>query len=330
VKEDPEFTNRWCTRFAEDGTVAGLDDQPRSGRPRTADRAEVAQLLLDPNERSSLRSASARSEEHIGVHVSHSTVARAAHEENLHRHALRQGILLSPEQKLERQEYARCMARHAWGSTLMLDSTMITMHPGSVPETARWGEAGDVLTTDDGIRSPKVHVYAAASPHGMTQLHFVTGTTGLSTPYLVQKGRHAGEHAPGVGKEEFQVVLEAMIAEGREQMPDDARSNMTVLMDRAAAHTSKDVETFMHKRGFQDHLLPAKSADMNWMDWAFWHTLQHRVWGQHAEYGDDFTAFTKVVHQQWYKMSEEQMYLPLGQKQRERIDRIARDGELIH
>ena len=69
---------------------------------------------------------------------------------------------------------------------------------------------------------------------------------------------------------------------------------------------------------------------MNWMDWAFWHMLQHRVWDQRAIYGDDFMEFTKVVHQQWYEMSEERMYLSLTQRQRERIAMIARDGELIH
>jgi hypothetical protein len=328
--EDQKFTKRWCTRFATEGSVASLDDLPKSGRPRIADRAQVAQLLLDPNERSSLRAASERSEQEIGVHVSPTTVARAAHEANLHRHALRTGILLSPEQKLERQEFAKRMMRHAWGSTLMLDSTMITMHPGSAPETARWGETGEVLTTDDGIRSPKAHVYAAASPHGMTQLHFVTGTTGLSSPYLVHKGKHAGEHASGVGHEEFLIVLTAMISEGQEQMPDHAQSNTTVLMDRAAAHTSGAITEFMQERGFKEHLLPTKSADMNWMDWAFWHTLQQRVWGQHAIYGDNFMTFTQVVHQQWYEMSEERMYSSLVQKQRERIETIARDGELIH
>lgn len=330
AEEDPKFTKRWCTRFALEGTVAGLEDLPRSGRPRVADRAEVAQLLLDPRERSSLRSASERSEQQIGVHVSPSTVARAAHEENLHRHALRTGIELSPDEKHERQGFAKTMLRHAWGSTLMLDSTMITMHPGSAPETARWGEVGEVLTTDAGIRSPKAHVYAAASPHGMTQLHFATGTSGLSSPYMVHKGRHAGEHASGVGKDEFQVVLAALIAEGKEQMPAHAQSNMTVLMDRAAAHTSRDVATFMDSNGFKDFLLPTKSADMNWMDWALWHMLQQRVWSKHSVYGDSFTEFTKVVHQQWYEMSEEQVYLPLGQRQYERIERIARDGELIH
>ena len=55
AEEDPKFTKRWCTRFATEGTVAALDDIPRTGRPRSADRAEVAHMLLDLNERLSLR-----------------------------------------------------------------------------------------------------------------------------------------------------------------------------------------------------------------------------------------------------------------------------------
>lgn len=45
AKEDLKFTKRWCTQFALEGTVAAFEDEARSGRPRVADRTEVAQLF---------------------------------------------------------------------------------------------------------------------------------------------------------------------------------------------------------------------------------------------------------------------------------------------
>lgn len=330
TKESQPYVKQWCTRYANDGSKAALEDLPRTGRPRIADRADVAAMLTSTNPATSLRDASARSFQALGVQISRSTVARAAHELALHKHVPRFSLKLSDQEKVERQKYAQQMRRHGWSSTLMIDSTMIVMHPAPSVETGKWGPSGEVLTTETSTRSPKMHVYAGASHYGLSQLHPVTGTTGLSTPYYIRKGKHAGEHVAGVCQEECLVVLPAMIQEAKQTMPARVQPKLRVIMDKASVHTSFATARFMAQARLDDYLLPSKSSDMNWMDWAIWHTLKERVWSQHLIYGDDFNVFTKIVHEQWSQLAQGDIMQSLCQSQRARMECIAKDGELIH
>lgn len=330
ANESQQYVKLWCTRFAKDGSIAALQDLPRSGRPRIVDRAEVAAMFLAADPATSLRDASARSLDELGVHISRSTASRAAHELALHRHEPRISITLSDDNKVERQIYAKENRRQSWGSTFMLDSLMLVMHPAPTPETGRWGLAGEVLTTQSTTRSPKMHVYAGASPHGFTRLYPVTGTTGLQTPYYIHKGKHVGEHVAGVCQEEFLDVLAAMIQEGKRKMPASVQSKMRVIMDKAAVHTSSATARFMAQSGLHDYLLPTKSPDMNWMDWAIWHPLKEKVWSHHHIYGNDLDEFTRTVHQQWDQLTHGNILQSLCCEQRARMEQIAKDGELIH
>lgn len=159
-------------------------------------------------------------------------------------------------------------------------------------------EAGQDPRLVDSTQGPVVHVYAGVSPYSKSMIYMVTSTTGLPHRYIRHpRGQSTQKHA-GVAHDEFLDVLKCMLRLAREEMPADVRPHMIVMMDRAPAHTCKDVREFMKDEGFHDYLLPTKAGDINWMDWTFWNSLKQRVWVRLQEC-EDFKDFTVLVHKVW-------------------------------
>lgn len=328
TKESQQFVKTWVLRYAERRSYAALHDLPRSGRKRKANAHAVAGLVFDPTVKSSFRAAASRSKEALGVHVSKSTVARRVHERHLRKRVVRKGSGLTQSMIMDRQRWARAHVRHSWQTCFMLDSCVIPYSPPPSVHRGRWAEVGEDPIIVDGRQGPQVHVYAGVSPYGKSMIYMVTGTTGLPHRYeRDHRGASSKTHA-GVAHAEFLDVLKSMLSLAREEMPVDMRSHMTVMMDRAPAHTSREVRQFMREQGFRDYLLPTKAGDINWMDWTFWNGLKQRLWGRLKEC-NNFKEFTKLVPKVWEGTDDKAVLRSLCKKQRERVERIAKNGRMI-
>lgn len=327
LKERSRFVHKWLQRWISSPGDAALKNVPSTGRPRKASYIDVAEIVHDPQYKSSFRVGAARSESCLGVHVSKDTIARAVHEREWHKHTASKCRALTSEMIDARMLWAKEHASHPWHTTLMVDSTVITYTPPPTPSYGRWGPAYEPFQHSQ--LGSQLHVYAGASPHGLSILHECTGSTGVNLHYKYMCGEKEGLKREGVGAEEAKDVLRAIIHESAGWTPELERSLTHVMLDRATPHTSSTVQTFLHKQGFHNNLLPAPGCDINWMDWAIWPQLKRRVYDKQADY-ENFQQFRSVVHEEWRKMRDMCQWGWLASRQAKRVGLIAKHGKLLH
>lgn len=325
--ESPKFVRASVERALANPNDSAFEDKHRSGRPRKNDYADVAKLVQDPNYRSSFRSAAQRSGSVLHEKVSASTVARAVHEQGLVKHKLIKGAILSPEAQLKRKSWATKHLGSCWDTTIMLDSTEIPYHPPANLEHGRWGRRGERLPRQHG--GSKLHVYAAASPAGLSALHECTGTTRLPKRYEYSDPARSGRKREGVGADEARDVIEVLIKECMQPMSKRDVKRLKILMDRASPHTSKTVSSWLHSQGYRDFYLPAPGCDINWLDWTIWHMLKQRVYASEAEY-ETFEQFRILVHKIWGQMRDDLQWGWLSVAQAKRVAKIANNGRMLH
>lgn len=325
--ESPKFVKASVDRALANPNDVAFEDKHRSGRPRKVDYAVVAELVHDPEYRSSFRSAAQRSESVLNVSLSASTIARAVHERRWVKHKHTKGAVVSQEAQLKRQSWAAKHSGTAWGTTVMLDSTEIPYHPPANVEYGRWGRRGERLPRQP--RGSKLHVYAAASPAGLSALHECTGTTFLPKDHEYRDPAHLGRKREGVGAEEARDVIQVLIKECMQPMCKRNVKRLKILMDRASPHTSKTVRSWLHEQGYRDFYLPAPGCDINWLDWTIWHMLKQRVYADAKAYGT-FQQFRIHVHNIWGKMRDDLQWGWLSGAEAKRVAKIAKDGKMLH
>lgn len=324
--ERPKFVREWVERWLANPNDSAFQDKHRSGRPRKIDYVEVAQLVLDPNHRSSFRNASQRSASVLKEKVSASTVGRAVHEQGLVKHKVTKGAVLSPNAQVKRMNWAAKNVRRSFNTTMMLDSTEISYNPPTNFEHGRWGPSGERCVRQQG--GSKLHVYAAASPAGLSALHECTGTTHLPKGYEYSDRARSGKKRGGVGAEEARDVIEILIKECTQRMSKRDVKRLKILMDRASPHTSKLLRGWLHNQGYRDFYLPAPGCDINWLDWTIWHTLKQLVYAHAAEY-ETFEQFRIMVHKIWRDMRDGMQWRWLSGAEAKRVAKIAKDGQML-
>ena len=325
--ESPKFVRASVDRALANPSDSAFEDKHRSGRPRKNDYADVAELVHDPEYRSSFRTAAQRSASVLKEEVSASTVARAVHEQGWVKHKLIKGAILSPEAQLKRKSWAAKRCGCCWDTTIMLDSTEIPYQPPANLEHGRWGRRGERLPRQHG--GSKLHVYAAASPAGLSALHECTGTTRLPKRYKYSDLARLGRKREGVGADEARDVIEVLIEECMQPMSKRDVKRVKILMDRASPHTSKKVSSWLHSQGYHDFYLPALGCDINWLDWTIWHMLKQRVYAHAAKY-KTFEQFRILVHKIWGNMRDDLQWGWLSAAQAKRVAKIAKDGRMLH
>lgn len=322
------FVTKWVGRYSIDPTDAAFQDKHRSGRPRKAEYAAVAELVHDPDHPSSFRHAARRSMSALREQVSASTVKRAVHEQGWRKHKRVKGAILSQERKLERKKWASKHARPGdWNTTICIDSTVIQYDAPATLEHGRWGPRGERVVRKQ--HGSQLHVYAGASPSGLSSLHECTGTTGLHLGYGYRDPARLGKRRVGVGADEARDVIEAIIKECLQCMTARDKKHAKILLDRATPHTSAAVREWLHSHGYDDFYLPAPGCDINWMDWTMWHTLKQDVYAQASKY-ETFEQFRIMVHKVWAKMRDECKWRWLSRVQATRVAKIAKDGAMMH
>jgi hypothetical protein len=244
-----------------------------------------------------------------------------------HKHKLTKGSKLTLDMMEARKRWAKEHANHPWCTTVMVDSTMITYCPPLTPAYGQWAPPGE--HNEQQQLGSQLHIYAGASPYGLSALHECTGSTGVHLRYTYQCGERQGQPRHGVGAEEAKDVLAAIIKESRGCIPESVRPHMKIKLDRATPHTSSKVQMLMHDEHLGDTLLPAPGCDINWMDWAIWPQLKQRVYDRRAEYGN-FQQFRTVVHEEWRRMRDRCRWGWLAARQAKRVAMIAQHGKMLH
>lgn len=326
-KERSRFVLKWVNRWLSDQTSSAFAGRHSSGRPRKVAYPDVAELVHDPLSKSSFRAGAARSKSRLGVSVSRSTISRAVHKMGWHKYKVAKGGKLNSNKIEMRKQWAREHANYPWVTTVMADSTIITYCPPRTSDYGQWAPPGEHV--DQQETGSQLHIYAGASPSGLSALHECTGSTGVHLPYTYSCGRRKGQLRTGVGGDEAKDVLSAIIAESTACFPESLRPHIKMKLDRATPHISSPVRKLMRDYHFRDNLLPAPGCDINWMDWAIWPRLKQCVYNRKADY-DDFQQFRLVVHEEWMKMRDRRRWGWLAARQTKRLAEIAKHGKLLH
>lgn len=173
--------------------------------------------------------------------------------------------MLTPDMIAKRQRWANEHANDPWCTTVMMDSTVITYRSPCSPAYGQWGPPYEHFEQHQ--LGSQLHVYAGASPRGLSASHECTGSTGVHLPYTYSRGKRQGERREGVGAGEAKDVLAGIAKETTPRLVQMERPTLYVMLDRATPHTSTSVQNFLSSSGFHDNLLPAPGCDVIYIGW---------------------------------------------------------------
>jgi hypothetical protein len=261
----------------------GIDSRRSPGRkPSMGDEAcEQARLLLLEEHLTTTQAALRLSQSSATEHVVHrTTLSRNVKKLCKRKYPSMHVKRGKPEQELSplnrelRVQFCKHNKKRNWKHVMFTDSKAFTFkYVGSKVNRCTWVCKGKPWRAQKVSRPQTLHVYAGITPHGMTNVSIVTGTSKLHSPYFTK----AGHPARGVTDEEYRVVL------GKNLFPSGHRlfgadcPHWVFQQDNLPAHkqASEDVvEQWNKEHPFNTiHLLgdwPANSPDLS---------LIENVWG---------------------------------------------------
>ena len=178
---------------------------------------------------------------------------------------------LSDAAKAGRLSWAREHRHTDWQNVLFTDSHIFQIGKATARKRLQRVKARKTLTTIN--YGPKIHVYAGVSVHGLTDLQFVSGTTG----YQYTSPR-TGKTNKGVSGEEYQhVMAKLFIPEGRRHF---SGRDYVLYQDGAPAHRAKSTKIrWSQYRGVAVLQAAAKSPDLNVIE-NLWNILDSKLDGR--------------------------------------------------
>lgn len=322
--ERASFAALWVNRRIDVGNDSCYTEQHISqrhtGRPRVYDRENIRRDINDPTLRSSFRAVARRNPQRPG----RMTVSNAVHEVNWAKHMPRAGKVVNAKQKEKRRIWARSKEDDTWDNALMIDSTVVTFVPPAEIQHGVWGPRHEELRIERVSPPLQAHVYAGACSHGLSAVHFVTGTTGQTSPFLRRSGKMKGTPHPGVGGQEFAALLPQLIQQHRAK---HTGCTCKMYYDKARGHTDRLVGEALSSAQVQGEQLPAPAYDINWMDWSIWSQLKREIYDHRADY-HDLSTFKSAIVAAWDRLSESIDMAAIITRQKHSMQNLAKDGEL--
>ena len=268
------FCKKWVERYLRTGDV---EDNPRSGRKRLFDGRDALKAKNLVLKRKCLTAADVVGK--VKPMVSVDTVRRELHRAGLSYAEGKWEPMLSSEQKEYRVEFANKHSRTPWRGYLFTDSKIFRLSPSrSGARLKYWGIAGTHRKLGTKRDGRQVHVYGGASAFGLTNLHYVTGTTGMKSTF---KRRGSDEPYRGVCAEEYQrVFVEGLKPDGDLLFKGSGKwaDNWVFQQDGARIHTvdstMKVLRSHMGNRILEGW--PANSPDLSWIE-NIWANVDRRL-----------------------------------------------------
>jgi transposase len=278
----------------------GIKPKRSSGRKRVMDdqACEQARLLLLDEHLTTTQAAQRLSQLAATEHVVHRTtlsrnVKKLCKRKYSGMHAKRG----KPEQELSplnrelRVQFCKHNNKTNWRHVMFTDSKAFTFkYVGSKVSRCTWVCKGKPWRARKVSRPQTLHVYAGITPHGMTDISIVTGTSKLHSPYFTK----TGQPARGVTDEEYRDVLVHNLFPSGHRLFGAECPHWVFQQDNLPAHkqASKDVvEQWNKEHPFNTiHLLndwPANSPDLSLIE-NVWGIVQCEVQGMGCHTFDEF------------------------------------------
>lgn len=289
IKKPLVFVQTWVERYINTGNVA---DSVRSGRPRLLSDAQqaAAVTLVEQHQSVPVATTALKQQGLLTATTSHRTVARAVKKE-LDLATVQQQPPLSANCKQKRKVFSRLQL--VPGELVSIDSSYFTLH-GLEKRRKRWVKKGQKAIASKPNKSQQVHVYAALTAHGKTDLVRVTGTTGHPKAYYNSKGKMSG-----VGAQEFQEVMEEQLIPVVNSIAvASGVSEFTWLIDNAPAHTAKATKRLLANKRIKRIIWPPHSPDLMPIENA-WAWTKRKVYSHHHTTLDELWA---AVQAAWASM----------------------------
>ena len=324
-----KVVRRWWDRYTQTGAV---DDAKRSGRPRlTGARAALKKLLHQDCKGSAHVAGQLAAEGITSKVVNKTTVIRAAKAEAVRQHKKlnsRRGAPLKglrQATKVKRQAFARANKRRNWKHVMFTDRKRFYLrYPGSKVKHCRWVLEGE--DDDEAVFQPTnpqcVNVYAGITPHGMTAMHVVAGTTKHKSEHKTQQGKPARS----ITKSEYREVLkDTLLPEGAKLFRKAGISEWFLQQDNDPCHTvaSQIVQDWNVACGSNVQLLPnwpPSSPDLNIIE-NVWALVQRQVNSLGCK---DFGDFKQAVLECFAELPQEtvaSLYNSMGKRMEAVLER---------
>lgn len=318
---------RWITRHSKTG---GVKQQPRTGPKRvlsTAGAEKARELLLSGTW--SGAAAVGRELHRLGfssrpLHAS--TVIRAAKKA-----ATSCGVpiaayrgkpvkQLSASTVAKRLAFAKTHANTDWSTVVFSDrKKFMFFFPGAKVKRVTWCEKGTRPVAKASSHPLAFNIYAALTPHGVTGVHVVAGTSKHTSTHTTKQGKPARNITAG----EYQEVLtKTLLPEGCKLMGGALGSAWVFQQDNDPTHRAAPqiVQAYNKAHGSSISVLPKwppSSPDLNPIE-NVWAMVQSRVLEEGYETFEEFKE--AVVHE--LKHLPQDTITNLYASMKERIDLV--------
>lgn len=286
------FVRKWVARYLSTHSV---EDSPRAGRKiefAGKDLRTAKRLLQQKKVHSSADIAA-----HFSGKYSPATVRRGLIRGGWEFTKAQDIPKITPSQRRRRLAFAKKHFRTSWNSVLFTDSKIFPLSPSIHSAKLKyWAPKGSHVVQECSRDSRKVHVYGGASVFGLTNLYFVTPTTGQKNPHIDVKTKKPYR---GVCSAEYGEVLKKLLADGDRLFENSNKwaDSWVYQQDGASCHTATPTMTLLGElmpgRYLKDW--PANSPDLSWIE-NIWAIVDRRL--RKREY-DDIDEFKAALLKIW-------------------------------
>jgi transposase len=237
-KCSPAFVHKWVQHYKRHHHVTSL---PRkvSGAALRAAKTRRACALVQQDDFNSAARVGNQLEVEFGTKASAATVRRWLEAAGMRFQPPKYEQVLTPQHKAKRVAFSQRTLDLNVNSLLITDSKVFFCHPPRYGRyMKRWAFPGQRRVVATVKHSQKVHAYAGISRYGVTELVFVSGTTGRVSPYINPKTRKP--HSGVCGAEYEEVIAPKLISDGQKVFDGTPFQNDWVYQqDGAPPHRTK-------------------------------------------------------------------------------------------